>query len=106
MARNTIQHENTPPEGGKVEMGGVPIMGLESVPNGVIPSDAPVLKGSVVKPSADAPKPKRYTVMKQCAALLDGTRVVLAEGKVVDDSNYDIDYLRRIGAKLQPYTEE
>jgi hypothetical protein len=109
MARNTIQHEHTPPEGGKVETGGVPITGLDSVPEGQIPSEAPVMRASVAKSNPkvkDVPPPKRYIVVKQAAVLLDGSRSTLPEGKVLDSLNYDIDHLKRLGVKLQPYTEE
>ena len=107
MARNTVQQEHVPPEGGKMEMGGMAITGLDSIPQGVIPTEAPVLKGSVVRPPApNAPKPKRHVVRKAITLTQSGYRTTIPEGKVIDEGNYDIEALRRIGAQLVPHTED
>lgn len=105
MARNTkTKFDAAPTE--SMEIGGTPIRGLDSIPDGEIPSDAPIMTASAPKSStATVPPPDRFVVQKTFMVLLDGIRQQLSEGKIIDANNYDIAYLKRVGAKLQPVEE-
>ena len=109
MARNkseSAQESNTPTPGGTMQVGGTAIAGLESIPKGSIPDESPIQRGSVVKRSEADPVPDRFVVTKPAKVLLGGFRTELAEGKIIDTSNYDIAMLKRLGVRMTPYTEE
>lgn len=111
MARNPIQDSNPLAETdrARVEVGGRLIAGPDSLPITTVPSSAGVVTGSAFRanPEKDAmvPKIKQYVVQRAGTFLRDGLRYALPEGKIVDDVNYDIDGLRRIGIKLAEMTE-
>jgi hypothetical protein len=89
-----------------MQVGGTAIAGLESIPKGSIPDESPVQRGSVVKRSETDPTPDRFVVTKPAKVLVGGFRTELPEGKIIDTSNYDIAMLKRLGVRLQPYTED
>lgn len=71
---------------------------------GVLPKVAPV----VIQPSlrvggAVVPPPPKYRVVEGGWAVLDKCRVPMRQGKIVDDTQYDLDVLRSQGIVLERF---
>lgn len=111
MARNKSEdssvQENMPPvQAGRLEVGGTLIQGLESIPKGDITPDYPSQTAPAYDPKKVGKPPKQYIVLKKGMMMEGGFRIELGEGKVIDDKNYDIPALKRVGIKMRELTEE
>lgn len=60
-----------------------------------------VVKGNATENARSSPTVKRYVVVRGGAALVNGLRTIIKEGKVIDALNYDIQHLQRQGIRLQ-----
>ena len=113
MARNKMDmpsaQEDLPqaPTGGQAIVGGSMIQGLDSIPKGEMDNPFPSERISAVyDPKKAGPPPRRFMLVKKGMMMEGNFRIELAEGKIIDDRNYDIKALQRVGIKLRELTDE
>jgi hypothetical protein len=83
------------------------IQGLESIPKGELDNPFPSDRISAVyDPKKAGPPPRRFLVQKKGMLMEGNFRIELTEGKIIDDRNYDIKALQRVGIKLRELTDE
>lgn len=112
MARNRADGDSIqePLQRSSVEntiVGGTMIQGLESIPKGEMENPFPTERISAVyDPKKAGPPPRRFILLKKGMMMEGNFRIELAEGKIIDDRNYDIKALQRVGIRLRELTDE
>jgi co-chaperonin GroES (HSP10) len=119
MARSPVQNTQQkapPPAAGGENEGFIqrPI-GVSAVPSmrggsaGIIPAQAPraasqqghVIASAMREERPNAPKARRYQVMNGGHVVFNGFKSAMPAGKIVESTQYDIEYLRSQGIVLE-----
>jgi hypothetical protein len=82
--------------------GGAP--GLPPSPNHILPGPLPVVGSFSGRPPG--PKPKKFRIMNGGFLVQGGVRVVIRAGKEVDETQYNLRFLKSQGFRLEEVTDD